>query len=202
MKLYDDKIAPNPRRVRVFLAEKGIQVPTEQVTIIKMEHKNPEILKKSRFALLPILELDDGTCITESVAICRYFEEIQPEPPLMGTDPEDKAKVEMWQRLIEFQVFVPLGHGFRHTAPQMAPLEDQVPEWGEKNKAKVTQRFDWLDSVLAGQRYVTGERYTIADITALCAVDFAKWSKIAVQPHQKHLQRWYEEVSSRPSAKA
>ncbi len=202
MKIYDDRPAPNPRRVRIFLAEKGIDVPFERVDIMKGEHKAPEFRRKSPMARLPVLELDDGTCICESIAICRYFEELQPDPPLMGTDAKDRAMVEMWQRRMELDLFTVLGHSYRHTAPQMAQLEDQVPEWGEKNRARAVKGFALLDSALAETPFVAGERYTVADITAFCAVDFAKWSKVRIQPEQANLQRWYDSVSSRPSAKA
>jgi len=204
MKLYDSERAPNPRRVRIFLAEKDIKVPTVQIDIGKQEHRTPEFANINPLQRLPVLELDDGTCIAESVAICRYFEELQLEPPLMGNDPVDKALVEMWQRRIEMNLLAVVAAGFRHTSPYFAEMEEQIPAWGEQNLRNVTQQFAWLNDVLGQSQYVAGDHYTIADITALVATDFAKVIKVraAEDDSLPHLRRWYEAVSSRPSARA
>jgi glutathione S-transferase len=202
MKLYDSQTAPNPRRVRIFLAEKGIEVPTVQVDIVSAENRGAEFRKKNPLGGLPVLELDDGTCIAESVAICRYFEEIHPQPPLMGTDARDRALVEMWQRRMELEIFIPITQVFRNTHAFFKGRIPQVPEYGEVCRKHVEKQLGWLDSVLADRAFVAGERYTIADITALCGIDFGKVSKIRIQPEQKNLMRWYEAVSGRPSAKA
>ena len=202
MKIYDDKLAPNPRRVRVFLAEKGIDVPYEQVSIMKGQHKTPEFRKKSPLSQLPALELDDGTVITETVAICRYFEELHPEPPLMGTTPLEKAQIEMWQRRMELSVMMPVAMSFRHTFPGFAALENQIKEWGELNKERALGAFKWLDKQLAGKQFVAGDKYTIADITGLCTVDFAKFAGIEIPEDCQNLKAWYERVAARPSAKA
>ena len=202
MKLYDSQMAPNPRRVRIFLAEKGIEVPTVQVDIVTAENRGEEFRKKNPLGGVPVLELDDGTCIAESVAICRYFEETKPEPPLMGVDAADRAIVEMWQRRIEFEVFIPITQVFRNTHDFFKGRIPQVPEWGDVNRTHSEKQLGWLDSVLADREFIAGKRYTIADITALCGIDFGKVSKIRIQPEQKNLARWYEAVSGRASAKA
>lgn len=202
MKIYDSKTAPNPRRVRIFLAEKGIQVPYEEVDIVSAVNRQPDFRKKNPMGTLPVLELDDGACIAESVAICRYFEELHPNPPLMGVDAKDKALVEMWQRRMEMEVLLPVANAFRHRHEFFKGRIPQVPEFAEVCRQQAEKSFAWLDEVLADRPFIAGERYTIADITALCAVDFGRVSKLKIAPEQKNLARWYEAVSSRPSAKA
>jgi glutathione S-transferase len=202
MILWDSKTAPNPRRVRIFLAEKGITVPTQQVDIAAKENRAPAFLAKNPLGGVPVLELDDGTCIAESVAICRYFEELHPEPPLFGTGPTDRALVEMWQRRMELSLLVPVSHAFQHTHQFFAGRLKQVPDYGAAAKEVAEKRLEWLDGQLGECPYVAGERYTIADITTLCAVDFGRVSGIRIQPEQKNLARWYADVSGRPSAKA
>jgi glutathione S-transferase len=202
MKLHDSKTAPNPRRVRIFLAEKGVEVPTVEVDIVKAENRGEEFRKKNALGGVPVLELDDGTCIAESVAICRYFEETTPQPPLMGVDARDRALVEMWQRRMEFEIFIPMTQVFRNTHEFFKGRIPQVQEWGDVNRAHAEKQLEWLDRVLADREFIAGERYTIADITALCGIDFGKVSKIRMKPEQKNLVRWYEAVAGRASAKA
>ena len=203
MKLYDSKVAPNPRRVRIFLAEKGIEIPTVQVDIGKGEHKTEEFVSGvNQLGQLPTLELDDGSHISESMAICRYFEEIQPDPPLFGSGAKERALVEMWNRRVELTLLATVAAGFRHTSDFFATLEDQVPAWGELNKGKAPARFDWLDGVLADREFVAGENYTVADITALCSVDFARVIGLKIGDDRPNLARWHAAVSARPSAKA
>jgi glutathione S-transferase len=202
MKLYDARTAPNPRRVRIFLAEKGIEVPIEQVDIVSAQNRSPEFRTKNAMGTLPVLELDDGTTIAESVAICRYFEEIHPEPPLMGTDAKDRAVIEMWQRRMELEVFVPVAQAFRNVHAFFKGRIPQVPEYGEVCRTHAQQRLAWLDEVLADRPFIAGERYTIADITALCGIDFGRVSDIRIHPEQVNLTRWHQAVSARPSAKA
>lgn len=202
MKLYDSTMAPNPRRVRIFLAEKGVEVPTVQVDIAKAENRKPPFLERNPLGGVPVLELDDGTHLAESVAICRYFEETHPEPPLMGTDARDRAWVEMWQRRMELEVALPVMQCFRNTHAFFQGRIEQVPEYGDVCRRSAEKRLAWLDRELADRAFVAGERYTIADITALVGIDFGRVVKIRIDPEQKHLQRWYEAVSSRPSAKA
>ncbi|MFQ5666694.1 MAG: glutathione S-transferase family protein, partial [Candidatus Binatia bacterium] len=189
MKIYDSQTAPNPRRVRIFLAEKEIQVPYEQVDIIKAENRTPAFRKKNPLGVVPVLELDDGTCIAESVAICRYFEETHPEPPLMGIGARDRAIVEMWQRRMELEIFIPVAQVFRNTHAFFEGRIPQVPAYGEVCRNTVTQRLAWLEQVLADRKFIAGERYTIADITALCAIDFGRVSSIRLQAEQKNLAR-------------
>lgn len=202
MKLYSSAVAPNPRRVRVFLAEKGIEVPTVDVDIAKSENRQPDFLAKNPLGGVPILELDDGTIIAESTAICRYFEETKPEPPLMGLDARDRAIVEMWLRRIEFEVAFPIMQTFRNTHDFFKGRIPQVLEWGAVCKKRAIQQMAWLDSELSDRPFVAGDRYTIADITLLIGIDFGRVSEIRIDPEHKNLARWYGEVSSRPSAKA
>jgi glutathione S-transferase len=202
MKLYDSKIAPNPRRVRIFLAEKGIEVPTVQVDIASGENRKPPYVEKNPLGGTPMLELDDGTCIAETVAICRYFEELQPNPPLLGTDAKDRALVEMWQRRMELELFRHVTGCFQNTHDFFKGRIEQVPAFGEVCRKAARARLAWLDGDLGGRPFIAGERYTIADITALCAIDFGRVVDIRIAPEQKNLLRWYESVSSRPSAKA
>ena len=202
MKLYGSAVAPNPRRVRIFLAEKGIEVPTVEVDIVKAENRQPDFLAKNPLGGVPILELDDGAIIAESTAICRYFEETQPEPPLMGTDARDRAIVEMWLRRVEFEVAFPIMQTFRNTHDFFKGRIPQVPEWGSICKKRAIQQLAWLEGELADRPFVAGDRYTIADITLLIGVDFGRVSDIRIDPEHKNLTRWYGEVSARPSAKA
>ncbi len=202
MKLYGSAVAPNPRRVRIFLAEKGIEVPTVEVDIVKAENRQPDFLDKNSLGGVPILELDDGAIIAESTAICRYFEETQPEPPLMGTDARDRAIVEMWLRRVEFEVTFPIMQTFRNTHDFFKGRIPQVPEWGSACKKRAIQQLAWLDGEMADRPFIAGDRYTIADIALLVGVDFGRVSDIRIDPEHKNLSRWYGEVSSRPSAKA
>jgi glutathione S-transferase len=202
VKLYDSQMAPNPRRVRIFLAEKGIEVPTVQVDIGKAENRKPAFLAKNPMGGVPVLELDDGRFLAESVAICRYFEETRPEPPLMGTDAADRAWVEMWNRRMEIEVAQNCMQAFRQTHDFFKGRIPQVPEYGANCKEAALKRMAWLDGELADREFVAGDRYTIADITALVGIDFGRVSKIAIDPSWKNLQRWHEAVSSRPSARA
>ena len=202
MKLYDYKMAPNPRRVRIFLAEKGIQIPDEQIDLAKAQNRGPEFLKINPFGGVPVLQLDDGTMLAETVAICRYFEETHPEPRLMGLDARDKALVEMWQRRMELNLFAMTTGAFRNTSEFFKGRIPQVPEYGEVCRQAAEKMFGTVDGFLANSKFIAGERYTIADITALVAIDFAKLVKLRIAPEQKNLARWYEAVSSRPSAKA
>lgn len=203
MKLYDSKFAPNPRRVRIFLAEKGVSVPTELVDLGTLQHKSEDFAGINPLQRVPALVLDDGTVITESVAICRYFEIMQPDPPLFGRDGLEPVMVEMWQRRLEINFFFPIAHVFRHTHPAMKEMEvPQVLAWAEANKPRVLEFLPLLDRQLAQHRFVAGDRYSIADITALVSVDFLKPIRLAVQPEFKNVLRWYAEVSARPSARA
>lgn len=203
MKLYDSKYAPNPRRTRIFLAEKGIDVPTEQIDMMKMEHRTPEYTAINPLQRMPALVLDDGTVITESLAICRYFEALQPEPPLFGVGAKESALVEMWSRRVENNFFATVAAVFRHLHPAMKELEvPQVPAWAEANRPRVTAFLELLDSELAKREFIAGDRFSVADITALCTVDFMKPARLTVPEGATNVKRWHASVSARPSAKA
>ena len=203
MKLYDGGRAPNPRRVKVFLAEKGITVPIEQVDLGSMAHKSPAYTAINPLQRVPALQLDDGTIISESIAICRYFEQLHPEPVLFGSNAKDTAVVEMWERRLEFHLLGPISQVFRNSHPAMKDMEvPQVPAWAEANKPRVMDFLALLDRELKDRRYVAGDHYTVADITGMIAVDFMKPARLAMPETLTHLKRWYDEVSARPSAKA
>jgi glutathione S-transferase len=203
MKLYDGGRAPNPRRVRVFLAEKGIAVPMVQVDLGRLEHKSEAFAAVNPVQRVPVLELDDGTRISESIAICRYFEELNPEPALFGTSAIELALTEMWNRRLELHLFFPISHVFRNSHPAMAQMEvPQVPAWAEANKPRIADFLQILDRELANRPFVAGDRYSVADITGLCAVDFMKPAKLAVPDDCANVRRWHAEVAARPSASA
>lgn len=203
MKLYDGGRAPNPRRVRIFLAEKGIEVPLEPVDMGAMGHRSPEIENRNPLRRLPVLELDDGNVITETVAICRYFEELHPAPALFGNGALGRARVEEWQRRMELNFLMPVGFAFRHIHPAMKEWEvPQIAEWGEANKPKVVEFLGLLDKELASREFVAGDEFSIADITGLIAVDFMKPARIQLPENLENVHRWYGEISTRPSAQA
>ena len=203
MKLFDGGRAPNPRRVRVFLAEKGIEVPTVPVDMGALEHKGEAVTRRNPLQRLPVLELDDGTILTESVAICRYFEELHPQPALFGTGALGKALVEMWQRRIELNLMQPVAQAFRHIHPAMKDWEvPQVPEWGEANKPKAVEFLHLFDHELAAREFAAGDSYSIADITGLIAIDFMKPARIQVPEECTTVQRWHAALAARPSAAA
>ena len=203
MKLYDSKSAPNPRRARIFLAEKGIALPTEQVDIMAMQHKTPQYTAINPLQRMPALVLDDGTVITESIAICRYFEVLQPQPPLFGVGAKEIALVEMWNRRCEINFFSNVAAVFRHLHPAMKELEvPQIPAFAEASRPRVAWFLQLLDGELAKREFIAGERYSVADITALVTVDFLKPAKIPMPEGLANVQRWHAAVSARPSAKA
>ena len=209
MKIYDWHIAPNPRRLHIYLAEKGLNIPLEEVGGDDLKLK-PAYVAKYPHAMVPMLELDDGTTIGEAMAICRYFEEIHPSPPLMGTDAKDKAIVAMWEKRANEEGMLAASELFRNTHPAFADRGlpgsaqaiKQLPELVARAKARLERFFHKLDEQLASNEFVAGKRYSVADATALCAVDFAKWTKVEIPKDCKHLKRWHDEVSARPSAKA
>jgi len=202
MKLYDAKAAPNPRRVRIFAAEKGLEIPTVQVDLGAAENRKSPFIDKNPMAGVPVLELDDGTWLAESVAICRYLEGLHPDPALMGRDPREQGLVEMWNRRMESEVLIAIAQVFRNTHEFFKGRIQQVPEYAEACRAVATKRLEWLDRELANRPFIAGGDYTIADITALCGIDFGRVSGIKITPEQKNLARWHEAVSARPSAKA
>lgn len=203
MKLYDFARAPNPRRVRIFLAEKGIEIPTEQVDLGTLQQKTPEFTAVNPMQRLPVLVLDDGTIVAESIAICRYFEALRPEPPLFGRGALEVAMIEMWQRRMELNFLGPVAAVFRHLHPAMKEMEvPQVPDWGEANKPRVGEFLEFLDRELADRLFVAGDHYSVADITGLVGVDFLKPARMAVPDTLRNVHRWYGQVAARPSARA
>jgi glutathione S-transferase len=202
MKIYESHSAPNPRRVRIFLAEKGLQIPFEQVDITKGVNRGEEFRRKNSLGTVPVLELDNGVCISESVAICRYFEELHPQPALFGNDPEQRALVEMWNRRIEFTVLQPIADAFRQRHDFFKGRIRQMPEYAEVQRLNAEDGLAWLDRELAGHRFIVGDQFSIADITALVAIDFGRVSKITINPNQTNLGRWHKEIAARPSAQA
>jgi len=203
VRLYDGGRAPNPRRVRVFLKEKGISVPMVHVDLGAMEHKSDSFTAVNPLQRVPALELDDGTIITESIAICRYFEALQPEPALFGTSAHDIALIEMWQRRIELHLLGGIQQVFRHLHPGMNGHEvPQVAAWGEANKPRVLEFLAIIDRELGHRRFAAGDHYSVADITGLIALDFMRAAKLSVPPQFTHVGRWHVELSARPSAGA
>jgi len=203
MQLYDGGRAPNPRRVRIFLAEKGISVPLAPVDLGSLQQRSAAYTAINPMQRLPALELDDGTVLTESIAICRYFEELQPEPPLFGKGALEKARIEMWQRRMELHFLALVSHVFRNSHPAMKEMEvPQVPEWAEANKPRIAEFLNFLDRELATRAFVAGDHYSVADITGLVAVDFMKPAKLTLPDGMDNVRRWHAEISARPSAKA
>lgn len=203
MKLYDTPLAPNPRRVRWVMAEKGIgDVEVVTLNLIEGGHKTPEYLKKAGLANVPMLELDDGTCITESVAICRYLESRYPEPNLFGRTPEEVAVIEMWTRRAEMLVATPLMLHVRHTHPALAALETQNPTIAEYNKESGLNALKIFDARLAESEWIAGDRITMADIVAFVGIDFGRMIKLKPPEELQNLGRWMAAMRARPAAKA
>ena len=195
--------APNPRRVRIFLAEKGIDLPETPLSIPGREHKSDEHKARNSLGQVPTLVLDDGTAISETVSICRYLEDTHPGgPALFGATPLEKALIDMWIRRVEFQVMSPVGMFWRHAHPFTARLLNQFTEFGQSNKASYDTVQGWLDSELDGRDVIVGGAYTMADICALCTVDFATWIGLPLREDLPHLKAWHDRVSTRPSAAA
>ena len=200
MKILDEKRAPNPRRVRVFLAEKGIAVPYEQVDIMTGAAKTAEFTALNPSQRVPVLILGDGIAIAETMAICRYFEALHPEPSLFGRTPLEIAQIEMWNRRAEINFLWPVAQVFRHLHPAMAELEKpQVPAWAEANKPRVGEIIGIFDQALAKTRFLAGDSFSVADITAMIATDFMKPARLTVPDEATNFKRWYDEVRARPS---
>ncbi len=205
MRLYQDSRAPNPRRVRMFLVEKELAAGVElvEVSINEKAHQQPAYLEKNPLGLVPVLELDDGRLLRESIAICRYLEDLHPEPALFGgRDAWTRAQVEQWNRHAELELLFPVAQVFRNSHPFWVGRIKQAPDFAEIMREHLSRRFAWLDGELAGRRWLAGETYSIADITAVCAIDFGKVSSIRIGDDTPHLARWYADVKARPSYKA
>ncbi len=204
MKLYVSHRAPNPRRVLMFLAEKGVQLPLVQVDLNAQEHKSAAFRAKSPLARIPALEFDDGRVLTETRAICTWLEGQYPQPNLMGIDSTERAFIEMADRRVEWYFMLPMAQCIRHTHPGLAPLEQpQFPDFGRSQGEKLRETAAWLDAELQRQPWMAGERFTIADITAFCAIEFAKLMRFhAGEQGFAALQAWRDRVAERPSARA
>ena len=204
MLLYHDTRAPNPRRVRVFFAEKGLTADLEliEVNINTRANQAPEHLARHPLGLVPVLELADGRVLRESIAICRYVEELHPTPSLFGADPWQRAMIEQWNRLAELEMMAPIAQVFRNSHAFWQGRIKQSAEFAEIMRETVRDRMGWLDRELAARRYVAGDEYSVADITLLCGLDFGKVSGIRIGDDLPNLKRWHVEVSARPSAKA
>lgn len=211
MKLYDNTHAPNPRRVRIFMAEKGITCENEQLDIVGGENLKPEFLALNPRGMLPTLVLDDGTVIDETIAICRYLEENQPEPALMGKDPLSKARIEARQRHMEWDGLIGAMEVFRNSFPGFSErglggnvgTVNAIPELATRGKESLQRFYRNLDDYLADSKFVAGDEFSVADITALCTIDFASTAARCPVPDDcTHVQRWHEEVAARPSSAA
>ena len=204
MKIYETSTAPNPRRVRMFLAEKGLldKVEFVQVDLQKGENLTPEYQAMNPMKKVPVMQLDDGNCVAETMAICLYFEQMYPEKPLMGTTPLEKAQLEQWQRWLDYYFFMPTGMCFQHTTGYFKDRMNPIKEWGEEAGRQVADFLAFLDKHLEGREFIYGDDVTAADITAFCTVDFARVVKIRIAPEQTNLQAWYDRMKERPSAKA
>jgi glutathione S-transferase len=203
VKLYgEDNPAPNPRRVRIFLAEKGLTIDQERVPLRERAHKASAFLDKNSLGQVPVLELDDGSFLSESVSICRYLEGLHPQSPLFGTTPKSQATIDMWIRRIELQLMMPIAHIWRHTHPLTAALLTQFTDFGESNRAHAERAYRWLDGELADQPFIAGEAYSMADIVALTTVDFGRFIGVPIPPACEAVEAWRSRVSARPSAAA
>ena len=204
MKLYSLKQAPNPRRVRIFLAEKKAAVPIEEFDMeANKGHREPAFLARNPLGTLPVLELDTSEMIAESVAICRYFEELMPEPPLFGRSSAERVAVEMWNRRMEHELFLPVIDVFLHTHDFWVGRRQQVPTYGDLRRQQVIERMRWLDKELEGREFIGVDRYNIADITAQVAILTARGAlQLKIPEDHENLSRWWAAVSKRPSSRA
>jgi glutathione S-transferase len=203
MKLYDSRRAPNPRRVRWFMAEKGIEdIEIVDVDIFGGQHKTPDYLAKAGLPNVPALEMDNGQTITESVAICRYLETVYPTPNLFGEEACESAVIEMWMRRAEMLVATPLMMMVRHSHPALAAIETQVPEVAAANRAMAEKGLKVLDARLAESAFIASDRVTMADILAATAIDFARMARFRPDAELVNVKRWLEGMMARPAAKA
>lgn len=209
MKLFDTQMAPSPRRVRIFLHEKGIKIPSRQIDVMAGENLQQEYLDINPRGLLPTLVFDDGTILDETTAICRYFEEQQPEPALLGSTALEKAQIESWSRRIEFDGYLHVAGIFRNQTPEFATRSipgtqntSQVPGLVERGEMLVAEFFKTLEAHLKDSTYIVGDNFSVADITALCTLDFADAIGLKIPQKNTFTQMWHKRVSSRPSASA
>lgn len=201
MKAYVFSMAPNPRRLIVYLREKGLEIPCQEVDIVSGENRKPEFLAKNPLGLLPVLELDDGTCLTESLAIIEYLEELYPAPPMLGATPLERARARELERICELGVLSPVGTIFQNTHPFMAGKLRQSPEAAENARARLEATLKVLDARIGRHPFVAGERPTVADCTLLAAVEFAEFAGAPVTPSFANVARWFSAFRQRPSAR-
>jgi glutathione S-transferase len=202
MLLHDLPAGLHPRRVRIFIAEKGLQIPVRVVDAVQGENTQPDFLRLNPLGQLPVLQLDDGSAIAESMAICRYLEALHPEPALFGRGALEAAQVEMWTRRMETRVSDPIVDIFLHSSDFYRGRVEQLPAVADWSRARVLETLAWLDGELARRPYVAGERYTVADIVAQCAFVLGKAVGLRIPPERAHLARWFAAVSARPTARA
>ena len=203
MKLYNEaNPAPNPRRVRIFLAEKSISIPLVHVPMRQGAHKSPEFKAKNSLGQVPVLELDDGSTLSESIAICRYLEELHPAPALFGNDPWQRANIEMWMRRIEITLGNRIGAVWINTHKYTASLGTQYKDYGEAMRVRALEMMRWLDGEIAGRDFISSDQYSMADIVALTTIDFGGFIGIEMPDDLAHLRAWHSRVSARPSAVA
>ncbi len=202
MKIYEDRSAPNPRRVRIFVAEKQVEIPYEQIDLASQQQLGEAFLAINPLAQLPVLELDDGRYISESVAICRYFELLQPEPSLFGETADQQVGIEMWNRRAELNLLLNIAHCFQHGHPFFAQTKPQSAEYAQIARQRAIDSLIQFNGWLADRPYIAGDQFSIADITALCAIDFARVVKLRIDPSCQHLADWHQRVSARPSSQA
>ena len=199
MKLWSAAVAPNPRRVEIYLMEKGIEVETENIDLGAKANYEPEFVAKNSLARVPVLELDDDTFLAESKAICRYFEETHTEPPLLGSNAQERALIEMWDRRMESELMGNITGAFRHLHPYWDGRIEQIPAYGDICKKNAEDRMAWLDGELADRDYIAGDRFTLADITAICAFGIGRVAKIRIPGELKNLTEWNDRMSARDS---
>lgn len=207
MKFYDCSTAPSPRRARIFIAEKGLDIPTVEVNLREKEQLSPEFAEINPYLTVPVLELDDGTRLNSTQGVWRYLEEMHPDPPLMGRDAREKAIVADREWRVEVEGFMAVGEALRNAAKGMVGRAltgkhgyEQIPELAERGRARVPRFFEDLDRILGESEYVAGDAYTVADITAFVTVEFAGWLKLGLADDQSNAKRWYEAVKARPSS--
>ena len=207
MILYDVKTSPSPRRVRIFIAEKDLDIEVVQVNTAEGEHLKEDFLKLNPWATVPVLKLDDGTCISEAIACCRYLEENYPNPPLMGVNPSEKAIIAMWEHRMEWDGFLAVAEFLRNTVERLKNRGltgtlnfDQIPALAERGKKRIGHFHDLLDERLSESEFVATDKYSIADITAQVSIDFAQKAGIPIPEDKKNILRWYSNVNSRESA--
>jgi len=202
MKLYDFVGAPNPKKVRVYLAEKRLSVPVVPVNIVSGENRTPEFLTKNPLGGLPVLELDDGSLLTESLAIIEYFEELHPDPPMIGTSPVERARVREIERIAEIGILTRVAQVFQNTHPFMAGRIKQSPDAADNARSALTTNLKVLDAKIGSRPFVAGGRPTVADCTLLAALEFGEFAQVSFDPSCRNVLRWYDEFKQRPSAQA